>query len=102
MCLTSFNTFNTTSRIFYHLSQSHPKVINTQTSNITNQTNFSARNTNVGGVHGIGQGFMCDCLSLRLLYLTSPDTWSQGPPSECVIFNLPDSSANDQKEPKQR
>lgn len=44
----------------------------------------------------------CDGLSLRLLYLTSPDTWSQGPPSKCVIFNLPDSSANDQEEPKQR
>lgn len=45
---------------------------------------------------------LCDGLSLRLLYLTSPDTWSQGPPSKCVIFNLPDSSANDQEEPKQR
>lgn len=77
-------------------------VINTQTSLIANQTHFSTRNTNVGAVQGTGRGFMCDGLSLRLLCLTSPDAWSQGPPSECVIFNLPDSSANDQEEPKQR
>lgn len=76
--------------------------MNTQTSKITNQTHFSTRNTNLGAVQGGQAMALCDGLSLGLLYLTSPDTWSQGPPSKCVIFNLPDSSANDQEEPKQR
>lgn len=76
--------------------------MDTQTSKITNQTHFSTSNTNARADQGTGHGFMRDGLSLHLLYLTSPDTWSQGPPSQCVIFNLPDSSTNDQEEPKQR